>query len=183
MLPTWFTVLLNFFFSGSCKGGVGLVCDSYHIDRGIRNGTETCQNVDDHCFVLWGKEETGNNETVHRVIKKGCFKIALHSNFQHCCEDCIQNPDYDAFKSQNVSGFCCCTKDLCNVNFTAVEYTEYESTVTPTTRKGELWFFSLVWFLPFCGTNHTDIQLVQLILSDFKALSLHDKNKKWYGWL
>ena len=128
---------------------MGLVCDSYHIDMGIHNGTETCKNSDDHCFVLWGEEERDNNETFHRVIKKGCFRIALHSKFQHCHEDCIQNPDYDAFKSENVSGFCCCTKDLCNINFTAVDYVENESTVTPTTIKGKLWFLTFFIYLFF----------------------------------
>lgn len=118
------------------------MCDSYHIDKGIFNGTETCKNVGDSCFVLWGEEQNERNETLHRVIRKGCFQISLHKPSDHCQDDCIQNPDYDAFKSENVSGFCCCNKDMCNINFTAVDYEEYESTIAPTTSNGKLCLYA-----------------------------------------
>lgn len=120
---------------GCCEGGKGLICDSYRADKGTVNGTETCENVEDHCFVLWGKENI-NNKTLLVVIRKGCFKIALHKNYEYCLKDCIQNPKYDAFPSKNISGFCCCTEDLCNVNFTAVDYEEDVSTVASTTGRG-----------------------------------------------
>lgn len=110
-----------------------MLCDSYHTEEGIFNGTETC---DDSCFVLWREETNERNETFQIVIKKGCFIISTQEPFKSCHNDCIQNPEYDAFKSENVSGFCCCTMDMCNKNFTPVYYTEYESTVAPSTTTG-----------------------------------------------
>lgn len=130
--------------SGCCEGGKGLICDSYWADKGTVNRTETCENVDDHCFVLWGQEII-NNKTLLVVIRKGCFKIALHKNYEYCLKDCIQNPKYDAFSSKNISGFCCCTEDLCNVNFTAVDYEEDVSTVASTTGRGKVIQFSLAF--------------------------------------
>lgn len=124
------------FFSVSCQGGAGLLCDSYHTDEGILNGTETCKNVDDSCFVLWREETNERNVTFQTVIKKGCFKVSAEKPSKRCQDDCIQNPNYDAFKSENVSGFCCCKTDMCNKNFTPVYYTEYESTIAPSTTTG-----------------------------------------------
>ena len=113
-----------------------LVCDSYHKDKGILNGTEKCNNTDDSCFALWGDEVNERNETVQIVIKKGCFKISAPHHSRGCQDDCIQNPNYDAFKSVNVSGFCCCKVDMCNKNFTPVYYVEHESTVAPASDAG-----------------------------------------------
>ncbi|XP_078356124.1 bone morphogenetic protein receptor type-2-like, partial [Oculina patagonica] len=121
---------------GSCQGGKELLCDSYHTDVGIFNGTETCKSSDESCFVLWREETNERNETFQTVIKKGCFIVTEEKPSKPCLEDCIQNPYFDAFRSVNVSGFCCCNVDMCNRNFTPVYYTEYESTVAPSTTTG-----------------------------------------------
>ena len=113
-----------------------MLCDSYHTDRGILNGTEKCKNSDDACIVLWKDEVNERYETVQIVLKKGCFKVSVEDPSRRCQDDCIQNPNYDAFKSKNVSGFCCCNMDMCNKNFTPVNYTEYESTVAPASTAG-----------------------------------------------
>ena len=151
---------INFvLLSGSCERGKALVCDSYHIDKDILNGTETCRNIDDSCFVLWGEETNERNETLHRVIKKGCFQLDRCKDIQNA-SDCIQNANNDAFKSENVSGFCCCNTDMCNVNFTAVDYEEYELTViVPTTMRGKYFQNSLtdlpivIWLAQLIGTR------------------------------
>lgn len=114
----------------------GLECHTYDLRKGIYNGTKTCPTESDHvCFVLWG-EKTEKNETRHIVISKDCFSISLENHHKYCLKDCIQNPEYDAFRNRNVSGFCCCSHDLCNRNFTAVDYEEYESTVVGATSQG-----------------------------------------------
>lgn len=121
---------------GSCQEDSNLLCDSYHTDRGILNGTEKCKNSDETCFVLWRDEVNERNETVQIVLKKGCFKVSEHNPSKRCQDDCIQNPNYDAFRRKNVSGFCCCNVDMCNKNFTPVYYVEYESTVAPSSTAG-----------------------------------------------
>lgn len=114
----------------------GLECHTYDLKKGIYNGTKTCPAESDHvCFVLWG-EKTEKNKTQHIVIRKDCFGISLENHHKYCLKDCIQNPEYDAFRNRNVSGFCCCSHDLCNRNFTAVHYEEYESTVVGATSQG-----------------------------------------------
>ena len=76
------------------------------------------------------------NETVQIVLKKGCFYVSASDPSRHCQDECIQNPNYDAFRSENVSGFCCCKVDMCNKNFTPVYYVENESTVAPSSTAG-----------------------------------------------
>ena len=112
------------------------MCDSYHTDIGILNGTEKCEKSDGSCFVLWRNEVNERNETVPIVLKKGCFKVSAHDPSRSCRDDCIQNPNYDVFKSENVSGFCCCIVDMCNKNFTPVYYVEHESTIAPASTAG-----------------------------------------------
>ena len=112
------------------------MCDSYHTHTGILNGTEKCKTKGDRCFVLWREEVNERNETFSIVLKKGCFKVSAHNSFRRCQDDCIQNPDYDAFKSKIVSGFCCCKVDMCNKNFTPLYSVELESTVAPASIAG-----------------------------------------------
>ena len=113
------------------------MCDSYHTNKGILNGTEKCKKNDDYtCFVLWRDEVNERNETSQVVLKKGCFKVSDDDPSSRCQDDCIQNPNYDAYKSENVSGFCCCMVDMCNKNFTPVYYVELESTVAPASSAG-----------------------------------------------
>ncbi|XP_068715631.1 bone morphogenetic protein receptor type-2-like [Montipora foliosa] len=132
-----FILALFICFSQDCWNKVsGLKCNSYHPTEGIYNGSEKCTHNDDHvCFVLWRKENIANKTSLV-VIRRGCFHIGLDNHLEFCRQDCIQNPDYDAFKSENVSGFCCCSGDLCNTNFTAVDYEDYESTIAVTTQQG-----------------------------------------------
>ena len=123
--------------AGSCQEENDLVCDSYHTDEGILNGTEKCKKNDDYsCFVLWRDKVNERNETSHVVLKKGCFKVSEYDPSRRCQDDCIQNRNYDAFKSENVSGFCCCVVDMCNKNFTPVYYVEHDSTVAPASTAG-----------------------------------------------
>lgn len=117
---------------GSGQEEINLLCDAYHTEKGILNGTEKCTKTSETCFVLWREEVNERNETVQIVIKKGCFTISAHSPLRRCQDDCIQNPNYDAFKSANVSGFCCCKVNMCNKNFTPVYYLWDESTVAPS---------------------------------------------------
>ena len=141
LLFYWNILLKDYFlFSIDCWNEVsGLKCNSYHPTEGIYNGSEKCTHDDDHvCFVLWRKENI-DNKTSLVVIRRGCFHVGLDNHLEYCLQDCIQNPDYDAFKSENVSGFCCCSGDLCNTNFTAVDYEDYESTIAVTTQQGKVW--------------------------------------------
>ena len=139
----WNQTIVTICFSSSCLPDIfvkvkGLECHTYDLKKGIYNGTKTCPAESDHvCFVLWG-EKTEKNETQHIVIRKDCFGISLENHHKYCLKDCIQNPEYDAFRNRNVSGFCCCSHDLCNRNFTAVHYEEYESTVVGATSQGKL---------------------------------------------
>nr|XP_058972784.1 bone morphogenetic protein receptor type-2-like [Pocillopora verrucosa]XP_058972785.1 bone morphogenetic protein receptor type-2-like [Pocillopora verrucosa] len=117
---------------GSCEGGKGVTCESYHPEKGILNGNETCDTAEYSCFVLWKDNVNERNETFYIVLKKGCFQVSVNEAFRDCKDDCIQNPNYDAFRSHNVSGFCCCNIHMCNRNFTPVYYTE-STTTTATT--------------------------------------------------
>ena len=113
-----------------------MVCDSYHHNKGIlRSGNETCQSAGERCFVLWRDETNKRNETLHIVIKKGCFGVSPANSLDHCQDDCIQNHKL-AFRTENVSGICCCNIDMCNVNFTSVPYVKNETTTAPTTTYG-----------------------------------------------
>lgn len=132
ILPNETLLALFILFPGSCEGGKGVTCESYHPEKGILNGNETCDTAEYSCFVLWKDNVNERNETFYIVLKKGCFQVSVNEAFRDCKDDCIQNPNYDAFRSHNVSGFCCCNIHMCNRNFTPVYYTE-STTTTATT--------------------------------------------------
>ena len=114
------------------------MCAVFPLEKDGANssGVKTCdaaQNI--YCFALWDTK-IKDNKTVAVVHKKDCFIIShVESTKQAVCsKECVQKPHYDAFKSGNVSGFCCCTEDMCNTNFTMVEYDEEPTkSVAPTT--------------------------------------------------
>ena len=122
------------FLSGSCEEGKSakeLVCDYYYqTDKGIQNGTETCENADDRCVVFWGEKQNERNETLHRIFMKGCFQIPKLSGY---CQDTCNQPSlrHKGYDSKLGTGFCCCNTDMCNANITAVDE-EYDTTVAPT---------------------------------------------------
>ena len=71
-----------------------------------------------------------NNETLHKVIRKGCFQNDEKKELRFCHDECVQQPLPEAMKEKNVSGYCCCTTDLCNTNFTLKEYPSVNVTDT-----------------------------------------------------
>ncbi|XP_067315338.1 bone morphogenetic protein receptor type-2a [Pseudorasbora parva] len=63
-----------------------------------------------HCFGLWVKK---NNEI--QVVKQGCWTNL--GEYQECYDRCVvTNPPSVA--QNGTFRFCCCNKDMCNLNFT-----------------------------------------------------------------
>ncbi|XP_056122765.1 bone morphogenetic protein receptor type-2a isoform X1 [Rhinichthys klamathensis goyatoka] len=75
----------------------------------IENATIRC-NHGGHCFGLWRKK---NNEI--QLVKQGCWTNV--GDHQECHDRCVvTNPP--SIVQNGTSRFCCCSKDMCNLNFT-----------------------------------------------------------------
>ncbi|XDV36188.1 hypothetical protein PO909_006017, partial [Leuciscus waleckii] len=75
----------------------------------IENATIRC-NHGRHCFGLWWKK---NNEI--QLVKQGCWTNV--GDHQECHDRCVvSNPP--SMAQNGTSRFCCCSKDMCNLNFT-----------------------------------------------------------------
>ncbi|XP_051996751.1 bone morphogenetic protein receptor type-2a isoform X2 [Xyrauchen texanus] len=75
----------------------------------LENATIRC-NHGGRCFGLWGKR---NNEIV--LVKQGCWTNV--GDHQECFDHCVvTNPP--SVVQNGTYLFCCCNKDLCNMNFT-----------------------------------------------------------------
>ncbi|XP_051985769.1 bone morphogenetic protein receptor type-2-like isoform X2 [Xyrauchen texanus] len=75
----------------------------------LENSTIRC-NHGGHCFGLWGKK---NNEIF--LVKQGCWTNL--GDYQECSDRCmVTNPP--SVVKNGTYRFCCCNKDMCNMNFT-----------------------------------------------------------------
>ncbi|KAK9972878.1 hypothetical protein ABG768_023640 [Culter alburnus] len=83
-----------------------------HVEGRVfhENSTIRCSHGS-HCFGFWVKKN--NNEI--QLVKQGCWtNVADH---QECYDRCVvTNPPSVALNG--TTRFCCCDKDMCNLNFT-----------------------------------------------------------------
>lgn len=127
------TVNLLILLSVLVRSGLSkVICEGYpaHSHPDEKNGTIICNA--NSCVVVWQTVTLPNNETVHKIIKKGCFLNEEKNERKMCHDECVQQPLPDVMKKRNVSGYCCCTQDLCNANFTLKYYPPENATETVT---------------------------------------------------
>uniref|UniRef100_A0A672M1A7 receptor protein serine/threonine kinase n=1 Tax=Sinocyclocheilus grahami TaxID=75366 RepID=A0A672M1A7_SINGR len=75
----------------------------------LENSTIRC-NQGGHCFGLWVKK---NNEIL--LEKQGCWTNV--GEYQECYDRCVVTSPPSMAKNGTLR-FCCCKKDMCNLNFT-----------------------------------------------------------------
>lgn len=117
------TIVLLILFSVLVRSGVSkVICEGYppHSHPDEKNGTIFCSA--NACLVAWHTITLPNNETFHKIISKGCFMNEEEEDRKLCHDECIQQPLSPGMKNRNVSGYCCCTQDLCNANITFKYY-------------------------------------------------------------
>ena len=113
-----------------------VICEAYPANSypDEKNGTVVCSA--NACIVAWHTITLPNNETFHKIIKKGCFLNEEQDEKKFCHDECIQQPLSRGMKKK-VSGYCCCTQDLCNANITHKYYPPENATETVTLTNGK----------------------------------------------
>jgi len=98
------------------------VCEYYNYATGNGTGHNvTCADSRDYCYAFWKEAKGDNNEMLHRVTFKGCWRTTQ----TYCQDDCTQwPPKYDL--AADGFGFCCCLTNMCNVNVTAIGNASWE---------------------------------------------------------
>ncbi|XP_044158579.1 bone morphogenetic protein receptor type-2 isoform X2 [Bufo gargarizans] len=109
--------------------------DPNHLEHGVsenqispENGTVECSKGNT-CFGLWGKTRDGEIN----LVKQGCWSYTGDPRDCHH-EECIVNSN-PSHVQNGTYRFCCCSADMCNVNFTE-NFTPDPPDTTPITHTG-----------------------------------------------
>ncbi|XP_040297875.1 bone morphogenetic protein receptor type-2 isoform X2 [Bufo bufo] len=109
--------------------------DPNHLEHGVsenqispENGTVECSKGNT-CFGLWEKTRDGEIN----LVKQGCWS---YTGDPHDChhEECIANSNPSL--QNGTYRFCCCSTDMCNVNFTENFTSPDPPDTTPITHTG-----------------------------------------------